>query len=93
MYNEKIKSYIDAYVEKNREKINAYHNEYNKKKYKERYENDIEFRENEKKKSTERRMLRYNTDPEFKKMVNDKRKALYQKKKLLKQTASANDKV
>jgi hypothetical protein len=83
MYNETVKSYIDKYRQNNREKVNAYHNEYNKKRFKERYANDIDFRENEKMKQRIVRKLKYDNDPEYKKKINDARKALYQKKKLM----------
>lgn len=78
MYNLKIKSYLDKYVETHRESINAY----NCIKYKERYNSDIEFREKENKRINERHMKRYYQDEEYRKKLNDKRKALYHKKKL-----------
>jgi hypothetical protein len=82
MYNQTIKAYCDKYYEKNRERLNAYHNEKNKQRFKNKYQNDSEFREEYKNKMKEERKNKYHTDPEFKKMVNDKRKALYHKKKL-----------
>lgn len=82
MYNEKIRSYIYKYNETHQEQVASYKRTYNAKRYNDMYANDPEFREKEKQRKNAERKERYATDAEYREMINAKRKALYQKKKL-----------
>ena len=72
MYNEKVKEYLDTYLDKHREKVYEYHREW----FKNKYESDVEFRE----KDNQRCLTRYHTDIEFKAKANKRRYETYKEK-------------
>lgn len=76
MYNEKIKASIYKYYENNKEKVDQYRRAY----YAERME-DPEFKAKEKERIRICSKERYDNDAEFRAKKNERRRALYYKKK------------